>query len=249
MVVRRNWEREEVRAALALYLRTPFGRIHNRNPEIIRLAAAINRTASAVALKMSNLAALDESLPRKGMQNASAMDKRVWEEFLEQPEFVVSSAKLFKKPDLSYVQSERNYDDYHLREGTEATREVKQRGGQDFFREMILSSYGGRCALTGVDAPQLLVASHIIGWAESKKLRLRPENGICLNALHDKAFDRHLITFDQNYRMLISDRLPAKARSALMNVEQTSLRMPEKFLPAQSYLAQHHAKFQERREA
>ncbi len=249
MAVRRNWSREEVRAALALYLRTPFGRIHNKNPEVLRLAATIDRTASAVALKMSNLAALDESLPRTGMQNASAMDKQVWAEFLEQPEFVIASSMPVQKPDLAYVQNERNYDDYHLREGTDRTRMAKQRGGQDFFREMILSSYGHRCALTGVDAPQLLVASHIIGWAESEKLRMRPENGICLNALHDKAFDRHLISFDQDYRLLISHKLPDRARSALMNVEQASLRMPEKFLPGQSYLEQHRDKFEALRSA
>lgn len=244
MAIRRNWNQDEVRAALALYLRTPFGRIHSKNPEVLRLAVTIDRTASAVALKMSNLAALDESLPRTGMRNASAMDKQVWEEFLEQPEFVIASATPVQKPDLGYVQNERNYDDYLLREGTDRTRAVKQRGGQDFFREMILASYGGRCALTGVDAPQLLVASHIIGWAENEKLRMRPENGICLNALHDKAFDRHLITFDQDYRMMVSNRLPDKARSALMNVERNGLRMPEKFLPKQSYLAEHRVKFE-----
>ena len=77
MTVRRNWSEEEVRKALTLYLRTTFGRLHNRNPDIIALANEIGRTASSVALKLVNLASLDDSLPAKGMANASATDRQV----------------------------------------------------------------------------------------------------------------------------------------------------------------------------
>lgn len=34
--------------------------------------------------------------------------------------------------------------------------------------------------------------------------RLDPQNGIALNALHDKAFDRGLITFDTELRLVCS---------------------------------------------
>ena len=243
MSERRNWTVEEVRSALSLYLRTSFGRIHNKNPEIISLAMAIGRTPSAVALKMSNLAALDESLARKGMQNASALDRQVWAEFLEQPEFVVSAVTPKDKRTLYYPQPDKDYSNFHMREGEDKTVSSTQRVGQQFFREMILASYGNRCALTGIEAPQLLVASHIVGWAENKSLRMRPQNGICLNNLHDKAFDRHLITFDEDYRMIIAEDLPEKSRRALGNVESKTLRMPEKFFPDQSFLAQHREKF------
>ncbi len=73
---------------------------------------------------------------------------------------------------------------------------------------MILTSYGAKCAVTGVEEPKLLVASHIMGWSEDAAQRLNPRNGILLNALHDKAFDRHLITFDETNRMVVSDRMP-----------------------------------------
>ncbi len=80
-----------MRHALALYLVTDFGRFHSRNPDIIDLAFRIDRTPSAVALKLSNLAALDESLPQKGMANASKMDRQIWAEFLGNPDGVLKA--------------------------------------------------------------------------------------------------------------------------------------------------------------
>jgi putative restriction endonuclease len=77
MVERRNWSEEEVQRALLLYLRTPFGRIHQRNPEIISLAQELGRSVSSIALKMVNLASLDDSLVQKGMANTSALDRKV----------------------------------------------------------------------------------------------------------------------------------------------------------------------------
>lgn len=94
------------------------------------------------------------------------------------------------------------------KEGKDIASETKRRKGQEYFRRMILANYGGRCALTGIDIPQLLLASHIIPWAESTpQQKLSPENGICLSALYDKAFDKGLIGFDGHYRAVLSNRL------------------------------------------
>lgn len=82
--------------------------------------------------------------------------------------------------------STRLIDHFNLtKEGEDVVSESKRRKGQDYFRRMILTNYGGRCALTGMDIPQLLLASHIIPWAEKahKQDRLNPCNGICLSAL------------------------------------------------------------------
>ncbi len=113
MAERRNWTENQVRAALALYLVTPFGRIHKGNPDIIALVGRIGRTPSAVALTMSNLAAIDETLPRKGMTNASALDRQVWAEFLQAPEYVLEAR------DMAYVQPSVPHDGLHLREGVD----------------------------------------------------------------------------------------------------------------------------------
>ena len=52
--------------------------------------------------------------------------------------------------------------------------------------------------------PDIRRASHISEWAEGEANRLNPENGLCLSATYDAAFDRHLISFDEHYRLIVS---------------------------------------------
>ena len=74
---------------------------------------------------------------------------------------------------------------------------------------MLLSNYGGACCLTGIDIPALLTASHIKPWAAATPSeRLMSSNGLLLNALHDRAFDRGLITLDDRYRVVVSSHVP-----------------------------------------
>lgn len=241
MAKRNLWTREDIQRALVLYLGTPFGQIHSGNPKIIKLARQIGRTPGAVALKMSNLAGIDESLDRKGMANSSALDKQVWKEFLASPEGVVAVSETMHG-DMQYAQKEHPYA-HGFAEGTNRIVQTTQRRGQDLFRRTILTSYGARCALTDLDEPRLLVASHIIGWAEQAKTRLNPHNGICLNALHDRAFDKHLISFGENYELLVADNLPRKTSELLQRVKHRELRMPERFLPSQDFLETHRQRF------
>lgn len=230
---------------LALYLRLDFGRFHARNPQIIALADRIARTPSAVALKLTNLAALDESLPQKGMAHVSAADRAVWAEFLAVPDKVLAAFAAQTTAAATPVG-----DGFDERQAAFAARQTESRSavvtpriGQSFFREVILTSYRGRCALTGNDDLRLLTASHIVGWAEDTALRVNPANGICLNALHDRAFDRHLITFDEDYRLKIAADVPPDARRALANVESGRLEMPARFLPDQGFLDRHRRRF------
>lgn len=74
---------------------------------------------------------------------------------------------------------------------------------------MLLANCGGACCLTGIVIPALLTASHIKPWAAATPSeRLMSSNGIPLNALHDRAFDRGLITLDDRYRVVVSSRAP-----------------------------------------
>jgi putative restriction endonuclease len=93
------------------------------------------------------------------------------------------------------------------KEGEDVVSQTKHRKGQEYFRRMILANYENRCALTSIDVPQLLLASHIIPWSDNKKERLNPCNGICLSALYDKAFDQGLMGFDSHYRVVLSIRI------------------------------------------
>jgi putative restriction endonuclease len=131
--------------------------------------------------------------------------------------------------------------------GEDQVSMTKQRKGQDYFRRMILSNYGRRCALTGIDIPQLLLASHIIPWSDKhhKKDRLNPCNGICLSALYDKAFDKGLITISP-------DDFTVQLSSALREYETQEyydrhfgciigrkLMLPTEYQPNREFLAYH----------
>ncbi len=83
---------------------------------------------------------------------------------------------------------------------TEAWRLQKARIGQSPFRKALLERWGGACPLTGIKEPELLRASHIVPWnrCETEAERLNPENGLLLSALWDAAFDRGLVTFNDD---------------------------------------------------
>lgn len=98
--------------------------------------------------------------------------------------------------------------------GEERISAIHTRVNQNVFRKMILSIYDNRCALTGIDIPKLLLASHIKPWSEDKENRLNPLNGIYLSALYDKTFDQGLIGFDQNYRVVLSQEIKENCTKA-----------------------------------
>lgn len=106
-----------------------------------------------------------------------------------------------------------------LPETTEAERLVKQRVGQDIFRKRLISYWQGRCPMTDISDTDLLRASHIKPWkdCETDAERLDVHNGILLSALWDAAFDKGLVTFQDDGSPRFSTKLTAQARSSLTN--------------------------------
>jgi hypothetical protein len=104
-----------------------------------------------------------------------------------------------------------------LPKGTEAERLIIQRVGQDIFRDRLMTYWQGRCPLTGITDPALLRASHIIAWKDcaSDAERLDVHNGLLLSALWDAAFDRGLVTFDDDGRPEFSTKLSEAAQAEL----------------------------------
>lgn len=111
-------------------------------------------------------------------------------------------------------------------QGTEVERLVRQRVGQDVFREALLDYWGGACAVTGLALPDVLRASHAKPWADctGDEERLDVFNGFLLVAHLDALFDRGLITFDAGGDMVIAPRLTAEHRASLHVSEGLRLR-------------------------
>lgn len=121
---------------------------------------------------------------------------------------------------------------------------TKVRLGQSYFRKMVLANYANKCCVSGLNIPQLLRASHIVSWAENVKHRMDPENGLCLSATYDAAFDKHLISFDDDYRMIVSKEIKDYYTNEVANeyfgkYEGKSLLLPERFMPSKKLLEIH----------
>ena len=133
------------------------------------------------------------------------------------------------------------------KEGEDSLSTSKQRKGQDYFRRMILANYSCCCAITGIEIPQLLLASHIIPWADKshKKERLNPENGICLSSLYDKAFDKGLITISpDDYTVRLSSALREYETREYYDrhfgtISERQISLPTEYKPNRDFLAYH----------
>ena len=204
--------KEDFIKVLSLYCLMPFGQMHSKNPKIIALSQEIGRTPGSVAFKMVNFASLDPTISQLGMRNFSALDKAVWDEFFEQIKENSTSIPLgqggFSEPSLPKF-------DYEDRQGLDVAQTSTRRVNQGFFRSMILVAYENRCAISRINDPSLLVASHIIPWADSPSLRMEPRNGLCLNFLHDRAFECGLIAIDETFSVITHPFLRARIRSLM----------------------------------
>lgn len=101
--------------------------------------------------------------------------------------------------------------------GTEIERIVRQRIGQDTFRQAMLDYWGGSCAVTGISVSEVLRASHAKPWAECESdfERLDVFNGFLLCANLDALFDRFLISFDDKGILLLSSAISVKQQGEL----------------------------------
>ena len=245
-----RWTKEQVKLAFHLYCQIPYGRIYGSNPEIIKLSKIIGRTADAVAMKMLNIASLDPAITetgRVGLRGASALDREVWDEFHSDWERLAIECQLLRQQlDKNAAESlETENDELVPEDFTGETRQVitEQRIKQNFFRRAILSSYRGRCCMSGLSEPRLLIASHIVPWSKDKANRLNPSNGLCLSAIHDKAFDKGLITLTDEFEIVVSEEMRQRddpfIREVILPLHGRPIEMPERFLPSTAFIARH----------
>jgi putative restriction endonuclease len=257
MAVSKRWTRDELLVALNLYHKLTFGQLHARQPVIVALAEKFGRGANSVAMKLCNFASLDPALKLrgiKGLAGASALDRAVWHEFhADLNETVPASEGALRKLFGAGEDSELEVIPHvgvcvgklPPSGPTEAMGNVKLRRGQEYFRDAVLNNFGGRCGVTELAIRQLLVASHILPWGQHPAERLNVRNGLCLSRLHDAAFDGGFISFDDQYRLVLSRRLKAELpqRSVAENFgayEGQALRFSaDSALPERAFLSQH----------
>ncbi len=221
-----------------------------RTPEIIRLTNIIGRTPDAVAIRLTNFAHVDpyhQERGVKGMSGGRNQVEPIWNEFINNKEALIfESEKILAEKENETI--EQKFAD--ILTGTEnlkgetKIREVRTRVNQNFFRKIVMVNYSSKCAITGIDIPDLLFASHIIPWSKNENERLNPENGICFSALYDRAFDKGYICVNDKFEVLISPLIKKKKKENyyekyFAHLTNSPLHIPKKYLPKKEFLEFH----------
>lgn len=253
------WSRDETILCFYLYCQIPFSRTNKSNPEVVKLAHLLERTIGSVVRKLGNFGAVDERLRAfniSGLVNYSKLDKEIFDEFVNNWEALVSVSQnildrlntdkgiKLLKPIEETAEKDIIAEFSKLSKlPTEKQASVNIRIRQSFFRRAVLSNYDNKCCISGLDIPELLIASHIIPWKKEEHSRIDPQNGLLLSAIHDKAFDLGLITITPDFRVRISKKLfRAKSeflKPCLFEFDGKEINLLSKFLPKEEYLHWH----------
>jgi hypothetical protein len=123
---------------------------------------------------------------------------------------------------------------------TERQGLVTSRVGQGYYRQQIIEKWEGKCPISGIDILPILISSHIVPWADATdEERLDVENGILLSPLYDSLFDKHLISFDDEGKIVISDKIRKKGIDKFGITDDTEILITEGM---KKYLARHRRK-------
>lgn len=250
-----DWTRQHLLPTLHLYTQMPFGQLDARNPRVRQLAHWLGRSPGSVAMKLTNLSSLDPVIAARGLSGlsgASALDRAVWNDFhANWDAMAAEAAREYAR--LAAANGEALVEDipdavFSHPEGKTRTATIQVRVNQWKFRKSILANYGARCCISGLTNEQLLNASHILPWGKDSKNRLNPQNGLCLSALHDRAFDIGLITVMPDFRVRVSQKLASVPedlfmKQALLKFNNKKIRMPARYGPDPVFLEAHARRF------
>ena len=245
------WTKDQLILALNFYWKIPYNKISgSANQEIKALATIIGKSPAALAFMLMNFTALDEERQeegKKGKRPPGQLAQQLWFEYLNQwGKLVDDSVPILERLGQNAVVEFFKTDIvYKYTEGLEKERLVKVRVNQSDFRQRILASYNNKCCITNIDIPTLLVASHIIPWSKNVTERLNPRNGLCLNSIHDRAFDKGLMTVTTDFKVKLSKGILKKRndkeiQNLFIRYENQQIILPDRYLPDPKFLEWHH---------
>lgn len=248
VIATERWTKEQTIIAFNLYCKIPFNRVSSTHPEVKRIAKLIGRSANSVKMKIGNFGSFDPELKKRGivgLANTSKLDQEVWNEFNRDWEkLAFESELLIAKFDDQTIEETLPPIDFDFPKGRERESLVKTRVNQQFFRNVILSSYNSTCCITGINISSLLVASHIKPWSADAENRLNPRNGLCLNSLHHMAYDNGLITITTDFEIKVSKQVGKSienetTKNFFHDFDGNKIKLPQRFIPDHSFLEFH----------
>ena len=239
-----EWTREQEIVALYLYCMIPFNKVNNSNPKIAEMAELIGRpNANSLKAKIGNFGKFDTNLAAAGLGHSSHLDEEIWNEFNGRwQELEVEALGLIEK--FQQVTNKVQPEIPYIPTGKEREVVIKQRTNQYLFRNMVLSAYNNTCCITGVARPVLIEACHIIDWKVDEKNRINPCNGLAMNVLFHRAYDKSLIGISPDLKVDISNRMydalrgedKDKTYSFFNPYNGIKITLPRKFKPNQIFI-------------
>lgn len=181
------------------------------------------------------------------MSGGAKQVKPIWDKYHQNKEALLFESEMilskYENRDIEEKYQNILYEINDLK-GLERMSVVKARVNQYVFREIVLTNYCFKCAVTGISISQLLVASHIIPWSKNEQERLNPENGICLSSTWDKAFDKGLVGITPDFNLIFSKKLKEKSSNNYYSTlfapyENRTIIQPEKYMPRREFLEYH----------
>ena len=246
-----DWTRQHLLPTLHLYTQMPFGQLDARNAKVKQLARWLGRAANSVAMKLTNLSSLDPVIAARGLRGldgVSKLDRKVWAEFHANWD-AMSAEAADEYARLAATNGEPLTEDVadvalQIPEGKTRTASIQVRVNQWKFRKSILANYKARCCISGLSNELLLNASHIVPWSRDTKNRMNPQNGLCLSALHDRAYDIGLITVMPDFKVRVSEKLQLQTedsfmKQSLLRFNNKKILMPLRYGPDPALLESH----------
>ena len=246
-----EWSREQEIVALYMYCLIPFNKVSGNNPHIAKMANIIGRpNANSLKAKIGNFGKYDTNLAAVGLGHSSHLDEEIWNEYNGRwQDLEVDALKLIEK--FQHANHEGQTEIPFIPIGKEREVVIKQRINQSLFRNMVLSAYNNTCCITGLARPELIEACHIIDWADDEKNRINPCNGLAMNVLFHRAFDKLYLGISTDLRVIISDKLydglRGKDKDRTYEIfnpyNGKNIMLPKKFKPNIEFIEKQYTKF------
>ena len=246
-----EWSREQEIVALYMYCLIPFNKVSGNNPHIAKMANIIGRpNANSLKAKIGNFGKYDTNLAAVGLGHSSHLDEEIWNEYNGRwQDLEVDALKLIEK--FQHTNHEEQTEIPFIPIGKEREVVIKQRINQSLFRNMVLSAYNNTCCITGLARPELIEACHIIDWADDEKNRINPCNGLAMNVLFHRAFDKLYLGISTDLRVIISDKLydglkgkdKDKTYEIFNPYNGKNIMLPKKFKPNIEFIEKQYTKF------
>jgi len=246
------WTREQLIMALNVYCKIPFKDVKEWHPIIQKYAPLIGRTPVALKMKVGNFGRFDPVLKAKGivgLSNGNKADEVIWNEFWGNAEkLAYESERLFAERAGKTISEYAAIDTSNIPQGKEREAVVRLRVNQNFFHEAVLTAYLNKCCITGISNTALLEACHISSWVDDLNNRTNPRNGLCMNPLFHRAYDKYLLAVTPDCTIIVSDQMLSATKnetflSYLQSLQGKTIIMPEKFSPDKELLSQHYEQY------